>query len=64
DERQDKQVFQSSEHLEPSEMARILQQYRTNEVPAASQVTRFHPTTDGSFSSLQQGGNCPNCRRY
>lgn len=69
DERQDKQVFQSSEHLAPSEFARILEQYRTNAATTAtSHTTRFRPTTPQTtpqtFNSFQRGGNCPNCRRF
>lgn len=64
DERQDKQVFQSSEHLAPADFARILEQYRTNAVPATTNVSRYHPTIQGSLNSFQQGGTCPNCRRY
>ncbi len=35
DERQEKQVFQSSEPLEPAALARVLKRYRTNAAPPA-----------------------------
>ena len=63
DERQDKQVFQSSEHLEPTVLATVLEQHRTNPVAPITTISRFHPATPGSFNSFQQEGNCPNCRR-
>ncbi|MGE0375292.1 MAG: hypothetical protein AB7I48_17890 [Planctomycetaceae bacterium] len=64
DERQDKQVFQSSDHLAPADLARILEEHRTNEIPPTTNVSRFHPAIQGSLNSFQQGGSCPNCRKY
>jgi hypothetical protein len=55
DERQDKQVFQSSEPLLPSALATVLEKHRTNSVV---------PAAPGSFNSFQQPGGCPNCRRF
>ncbi len=54
DERQEKQVFQSSEQLEPAALARVLERYRTNAVVPAA----------GSFDALQQEKDCPICRKF
>ena len=54
DERQEKQVFQSSEPLEPAALARVLEQYRTNAVVPAA----------GSFNALKQNKDCPTCRKF
>ena len=55
DERQDKQVFQSSEPLAPATLATVLEKHRTNTVA---------PAAPGSFNAFQQRGSCPNCRRF
>ncbi len=54
DERQEKQVFQSSEPLEPAKLARVLKRYRTNAVVPPA----------GSFDALRQDLDCPSCRKF
>lgn len=72
DERQDKQVYQTSEAITPTKLAGVLQQYKTNPVvrvsakviqPSPSSGTGS-PVFDGSFNSfVNPPGFCPNCRR-
>ncbi len=72
DERQDKQVYQTSESLTPTKLAGVLQEHKTNPVVRVSaKVIHPSPVTNtgspvfqGSFNSFANPpGNCPNCRR-
>ena len=68
DERQDKQVYQTSETITSEKLAGVLQQHKTNPVVRVSAKV-IQPSTgsssfDGSFNSfVNPPGNCPNCRR-
>lgn len=69
DERQDKQVYQTSESLAPADLAGVLHQYKSNPVVRTTakviQPTSGSPVIQGSFNSfVNPPGNCPNCRRY
>lgn len=62
DERQEKQVFRTSNRLRPATLTAVLQQYRHG-IPKT--VTAGRPAGDGSLNSFQQGvGSCPNCRKF
>ena len=62
DERQEKQVFRTSDRLQPATLTSVLEQYRDG-VPKT--VTAGRPVGSGSLNSFQQGsGTCPNCRRF
>ena len=62
DERQEKQIFRTSDRLQPATLTSVLEQYRDG-VPKT--VTVGRPVGDGSLNSFQQGtGSCPNCRKF
>jgi hypothetical protein len=62
DERQEKQIFRTSDRLQPATLTSVLEQYRDG-VPKT--VTVGRPIGNGSLNSFQQGvGNCPNCRKF
>lgn len=66
DERQEKQIFRTSDTLRPETLSAVLQQYRDGvpeTVTAARPITQ--PTVQGSLNYYQSGaGTCPNCRKF
>lgn len=71
DERQEKQVFRTSDTLQPATLTAVLEQYRDG-VPQTVTAGRpisgaviSQPVIQGSLNYYQQGvGNCPNCRKF
>jgi len=66
DERQEKQIFQTSDTLRPETLTAVLEQYRDGApktVTAARPITQ--PVIQGSLNYYQSGaGSCPNCRKF
>jgi hypothetical protein len=71
DNQQKKQIFRTSEALEPARLIAVLTQYRSGElslaVPASTTAVSTAAGTSlpvaGSFQYYMQPGGCPNCRR-
>jgi hypothetical protein len=66
DQRQEKQVFRTSDTLRPETLSAVLQQYRDG-VPETVTANRpvAQPAVQGSLNYYQGGvGNCPNCRKF
>jgi hypothetical protein len=66
DERQEKQIFRTSDTLRPETLSAVLQQYRDG-APTTVIANRpiAQPAVQGSLNYYQGGvGNCPNCRKF
>lgn len=72
DERQEKQIFRTSDRLQPSTLTAVLEQYRDGvpqPVTASRPITgpsNGQPVINGSLNYYRQGvgGSCPNCRKF
>jgi hypothetical protein len=66
DERQEKQIFRTSDTLRPETLTAVLQQYRDG-VPTTVTASRpiSQPAVQGSLNYYQGSvGSCPNCRKF
>lgn len=72
DERQEKQIFRTSDKMQPQTLTAVLEQYRngvpqtvTAARPIISQPTISQPAVQGSLNYYQPAaGTCPNCRKF